>query len=288
MNSRVKDHAPSCHSASSAWVHHAYQAVRQQIKQSLKQAVSRISISFDVWTASHNIAVVGIIAHYIDRNYNNQHVVIGLPELHGSHSGENITKLVIMTLQSFEISDRVAFYISDNASAMDKAIRLLCEATGSNYEWSRLRCAAHIINIVVSYSLYSKNIGSDREISQSELQAFIDAIYKKTTGETTMEEAELIAAAWRRKGPLGKLHNIIVFVMRNPQRLKAFKMAQQQAAAIESGEELMKHLYKLISDAGVRWNSTYNALKRGKLRKLILELKKHFISNNIICFRFCS
>jgi hypothetical protein len=48
---------------------------------------------------------------------------------------------------------------------------------------------------------------------------------------------------WRRKGPLGKLHNIVVYIQRSPQRRAAFQKLSQG-----------RHL---IRDNKTRWNSWY-------------------------------
>jgi hypothetical protein len=48
---------------------------------------------------------------------------------------------------------------------------------------------------------------------------------------------------WRRKGPLGKLHNIVVYIQRSPQRIAAF-------LKLSSGK-------RLVRDNKTRWNSWY-------------------------------
>jgi hypothetical protein len=48
---------------------------------------------------------------------------------------------------------------------------------------------------------------------------------------------------WRRKGPLGKLHNIVVYIQRSPQRIAAF-------LKLGSGK-------RLVRDNKTRWNSWY-------------------------------
>jgi len=48
---------------------------------------------------------------------------------------------------------------------------------------------------------------------------------------------------WRQKGPLGKLHNIVVYIQRSPQRIAAF-------LKLSSGK-------RLVRDNKTRWNSWY-------------------------------
>jgi hypothetical protein len=54
---------------------------------------------------------------------------------------------------------------------------------------------------------------------------------------------------WRDKGPLGKLHNTVVYIQRSPQRREAFA-------------DLSTKRLGLIRDNSTRWNSWYAMLKR--------------------------
>jgi hypothetical protein len=61
--------------------------------------------------------------------------------------------------------------------------------------------------------------------------------------KATLEEIE----QWRRKGPLGKLHNFVVFIQRSTQRIQKF---------LELSKE--RHLAR---DNSTRWNSWYHMLE---------------------------
>jgi hypothetical protein len=68
---------------------------------------------------------------------------------------------------------------------------------------------------------------------------------------------------WRKSGPLGKLHNIVVYIKRSPQRLAQFK-------ALSGGKGL-------IRDNSTRWNSWYAMLSRALQLKDIID---------IYCFKY--
>jgi hypothetical protein len=51
---------------------------------------------------------------------------------------------------------------------------------------------------------------------------------------------------WRKKGPLGKLHNIVVYIQRSPQRIASFE-------ALTSGKRIPR-------DNQTRWNSWYTMI----------------------------
>jgi hypothetical protein len=76
---------------------------------------------------------------------------------------------------------------------------------------------------------------------------------------------------WRECGCLGKLHNIVVFIRRSPQRMEEFK-------AFQNGElSTVGHQLMVIGDNQTRWNSTFNLLKRA-LR--LSDQVNFFVSRN--------
>ena len=53
--------------------------------------------------------------------------------------------------------------------------------------------------------------------------------------------------SWRQQGPLGKLHNIVVYIQRSTQRIQAFK-------------ELSRGR-RLVRDNSTRWNSWFMMIR---------------------------
>jgi hypothetical protein len=92
----------------------------------------------------------------------------------------------------------------------------------------RLRCTGHIINLVAQAFLFS----TDK-----------DALSEGNNRDITYLPTELEMENWRRQGPLGKLHNIVVHIQRSPQRMAAF-------LKLSSGK-------RLVRDNKTRWNSWF-------------------------------
>lgn len=63
---------------------------------------------------------------------------------------------------------------------------------------------------------------------------------------------------WRAKGPLGKLHNLVVYIQCSPQRIACFR-------ELSGGRNL-------VWDNAIQWNSWYNMIKRGVELKHTLGL----------------
>ena len=115
----------------------------------------------------------------------------------------------------------------------------------------RLRCLGHVINLAAKAFLYGKEF---------------DAFEKNI--DTVKEHSEILKELqlWRKRGPVGKLHNIIIFICRSPQRREKF--ANIKALSNEESEQF-DHL-KLVVDNATRWNSLYSMIERAiKLRDRI-------------------
>ncbi|EXK25883.1 hypothetical protein FOMG_17497 [Fusarium oxysporum f. sp. melonis 26406] len=73
---------------------------------------------------------------------------------------------------------------------------------------------------------------------------------------------------WRKKGPVGELHNVVKFIRSSPQRCELFKRisrendeAQEYLLAGESTAEL-----EVVMNNGTRWNSTYLMISRALVK----------------------
>src|SRR5882762_8716444 len=79
------------------------------------------------------------------------------------------------------------------------------------FKWKerRLRCAGHVINLVARQILFGKN----PDALQLEVQE----------AKEELKELEL----WRKKGPIGKLHNIVTYIRHSDQRNQLFKEVQR-------------------------------------------------------------
>ena len=71
---------------------------------------------------------------------------------------------------------------------------------------------------------------------------------------------------WRRKGPLGKLHNIVVYPQRSPQRLANFR-------ELSGGRNLVR-------DNSTRWNSWYAMIRTATKLKTAINLFCHQYQEN--------
>jgi hypothetical protein len=192
------------------WLIDEFEKQKQEIKVQLyERPISKIHLSYDMWTSENGMALLGIVAHYLDgTTWKNQSRLISLKRIRGAHSGENMVSYLLDVVQEYEITDCLGFFTLDNADSNDTYLRtFLPSLTDDELKTRRLRCFGHVLNLSAKVFLFGKNA-----------DAFEVEHAVNTTLDRELEERE----AWRKYGLIGKLHNICVWVRRSPQRKELF------------------------------------------------------------------
>ena len=154
------------------------------------------------------------------------------------------------------MKSQIGYFITDNTSNNDTAVDIVVGHYLSYIPYKarqgrRLRCLGHVINLSAKAFLYGK-----------EFDAF------KKDIEHAQEYSNLLKelTTWRKRGPVGKLHNIIIFICRSSQRRDKFAKIK----AFNSDEKGDFNHLNLIIDNATRWNSLYAIIERAlKLRDRI-------------------
>jgi len=236
----------------------AYSLHKQTVVDELRKAQSLIHLSFDMWTSRNLIALNGIVAHFHAADSSAKTLLLALPEHEDEHSGVNIAQSVGAIIRAFQIGDRIGYFILDNAANNDTALDELADQFGFVAKERRLRCMGHVINLIAKQLLFGENP------ELFELQA---------TAAAAREVREAVQL-WREKGPRGKLHNIVIWIYRSPQRKERFVRVQQQLLdenPVVFGDDEQRP-QNLVLDNATRWNSTYSMIAKAvKLRLAIDE-----------------
>jgi hypothetical protein len=172
-------------------VRKAAKCFRKRVQQLLRRSKNKIHITCDIWKSDNELSLLGVVAHYIDANMEFKTVLLGLKELEGSHTGENIGDLLREILRSYEI-DHIGFFVLDNASNNDTAIQYLedLDDLQINALEQRLRCSGHVIQLVAKAMLF----GSDTEVFEAILQELEEgrfSLYLNTFQHANFEQSEL-------------------------------------------------------------------------------------------------
>ena len=178
----------------------------------------KIHFTFDHWSSPNDCSFLGVVAYWLDSDHNLKSTVLGVRRFRGPHTGENQAKHFWDIITPYNIAQKIGYFTLDNASNNDTALQHISSyLTAINIPFNsiqrRLRCFGHILNLVVKAFLW----GEDPATFDSEINTY---------QELNKEAEEL--EAWRRKGPLGKLHNILVWITRTPQRREKFEAKVKQ------------------------------------------------------------
>jgi hypothetical protein len=108
-----------------------------------------IYISFDNWTSSaRQLALTGICVHHLNSSGKLVDYLLGLPELHSTHSGNNIALVMSATIQSFGVdTEKVDYFVLNNAYNNGTAVAALTDEYGFKTTHWRLRCCCHKLNL---------------------------------------------------------------------------------------------------------------------------------------------
>ena len=123
-----------------------------------------------------------------------------MKEVNGEHTKENLSKYVIKVIYKYDIAKILGYFVMDNVNNNDTLMTHLSLAIRRDFNlWynpqhHRLRCQGHIINLVVKSFLFVTN----KEVIEEDNEMDIMRV--------TLKEIE----QWRKKGPLGKLHNFVI------------------------------------------------------------------------------
>ena len=69
------------------------------------------------------MSLMAVVAHYLDKTFMNRTRLLTMRRLFGSHSGENMSKLLVRIIQKFEFTDRLDYFIIDNADSNDTYLK---------------------------------------------------------------------------------------------------------------------------------------------------------------------
>jgi hypothetical protein len=190
----------------------AKRLVRDEV---LARALSKIHISCDLWTSPNGYAMCGIAAHFIGHQGHVQTVLLALRRMVGAHGGDQIAEIIIEVVTEYGFSKRLGVFVGDNADSNDTAWKATLSVLHPDRDpmTSRSRCLGHIINLAAKAFIFGKNVAA--------FEAVVDAVNDATPLDSPAMRAA--QSEWRKRGALGKVHNIVVFIRVSPQRREAFR-----------------------------------------------------------------
>jgi len=87
----------------------------QAVQQSLASTLSKVHVSFDVWTSPTQQAFLSIIVYFVDNTGKRYTRMLGLPRLFDTHTGENQAGVLQQVFALYGLDDvtHVGFFMVD-------------------------------------------------------------------------------------------------------------------------------------------------------------------------------
>jgi hypothetical protein len=247
----------------------AYEKHKEKVVGVLKKSPGLLHISFDGWRSRNRHSMYGTACFFRDENNRPCKIVLGVPEVVSRHSGSNIAAEVLAVIDSFEISDKIGYFTLDNADNNDTAMEAIGAKLGFNGARRRGRCFGHTLNLAAKAILFGKSA---------------DAFEEQLSGVKPLSEDE--HALWRKKGPVGKLHNLIIAVNRSD--ILTYLLRELQQADIDASTNAKvksKKPLDVVVDNDTRWLSQLYMIRRalrlrGYFEQMILKHKQNWEREN--------
>ena len=244
---------PSSKTTLSKYVNKRLDTRKLELTALLGNAQSKISISVDVWTSSNYISFLGVVAHFADASYKQRDVLIAFRDLHGDHTGDRQAGVILNVMREFDFTRNFNCFVGDNASSNHSTL-----IRGLGLEpHHRIRCAGHIINLVVKATLYGNGVSKFEE---------------DLAKAAPLEQFKL----YRSRGVIGKLHNFVTAVCGSHKRRELFKSVYKD---LDDEDPFWSFVnLQLVKDGGVRWHSVYLMLLRCWIYESLLAASNEHIT----------
>ena len=97
--------------------------------------------------------MTGIVSHFVDDDYQVRTILLGIREVYGEHSDENIGQTVVDVIREFQVEFELDTFVLDNVDNNDIVIRYILNKLElhDTYEEEhyRLYYLDYIINLII-------------------------------------------------------------------------------------------------------------------------------------------
>ena len=241
----------------------------------LFRPIEKVSLIVDTWSATNHLANLGITIHWIDDMWNLHECVLIVEELHGSHEGPYMAKVLHEVMVDYNLMNKVRIFFNfciffvlntcfpcfvqwyavtaDNASnnnTMAASLEKWLKGFRSRFTKKYFTpCVTHVLNLAMQCGL--KELGNEESYSDSEdddkhLEG-LEAISQKPFGEI-----------------LHRLRKLVIAINFSPKRIHHYKNL--------CNELEMPNKNILVEDIWTRWNSIYDMIEAAWEKKEVLKV----------------
>lgn len=90
-----------------SYISNFYEADKEKIQNILLNVPGKISFTTDCWTSPSIKSFLSITAHFINKDWELQHILLDFIEVVESHTGKNLKETFVAGLEYFSIKEKV-------------------------------------------------------------------------------------------------------------------------------------------------------------------------------------
>ena len=154
-----------------------FRSMREDVRVSLEQVSSKVSITLDFWTSYEQIFYMSVTCQWIDENWSFQKVLLDICQVPYPCRGSEIYNSLVKVLKMYNIENKVLSCTHDNSQNAIHACHTLKEDLDGQKvgPFCYIPCAAHTLSLIIDDALKTTKpvIAKVREFVQ-ELNASLD------------------------------------------------------------------------------------------------------------------
>ena len=127
-----------------------YQGVREAMLEFLDQ-VDYISCTTAIWSSVAQDSMLSLTAHCVLSDFNKISCVLQSAAFNDSYTGENIANLIITSLQSWNLEEKLVCIVRDNASSFVAGLR--------DADIPNIPCLSHTLQLVIDDGVLAQPCG---------------------------------------------------------------------------------------------------------------------------------
>lgn len=168
---------PRSHNTFNRRITSSFERQKQAVKQHLHAAKSLIHFTTDTWRSGNRLELQAITARFVTPDGRLQKALLALKEMPEGHAGVYVAREIFNCLLDYEITHKIGWITSDNATANDTMSDHLCvllsEELDPPVHWDpikrRTRCLGHILNLTAQAFMTAQSTEAiDYAVSQSQ------------------------------------------------------------------------------------------------------------------------
>lgn len=125
LNKDIDTWLPDSHNTVHAWLLRQFDFQKERVKSRLYSSRTAIHLALDLWSSPNSLPILGVIAHYLSEDNLLEESVLSVQVIEGDHSGGNLAKYTMKTIDDYGIASKLGWLQMDNASSNDTLIKEL-------------------------------------------------------------------------------------------------------------------------------------------------------------------